>query len=153
MLNKFGILDIGIKWITMQKNFHTDSKTLAGKYLQWTHLLHSTCATQWLVKFHTCVWKKCHLVKLSILGYWLLLYLSRRLVNSVLLDVVRVWLLMLYDILIIYLNIKMILLLIFVFCFWLQCWWWISTCHLLFWEFSLLKGLSSWISISLCKYI
>lgn len=47
----------------------------------------------------------------------------------------------------------MILLLIFVFCFRLQCWWWISTCHLLFWEFSLLKGLSSWISISLCKCI
>lgn len=36
--------------------------------------------------------------------------------------------------------------------FMLQCWWWISSCHLLFWKWTLLEGLSTRLFISFCKY-
>lgn len=36
--------------------------------------------------------------------------------------------------------------------FMLQCWWWISKCHLLFWKWTLLEGLSTRLFVSFCKY-
>jgi hypothetical protein len=37
--------------------------------------------------------------------------------------------------------------------FMLQCWWWISKCHLLFSKWTLLEGLSTWLFIPRRKYL
>lgn len=38
------------------------------------------------------------------------------------------------------------------FFFYLQCWRWISCCHLLFWKFTFFERLSTWLLVPLCKY-
>lgn len=37
--------------------------------------------------------------------------------------------------------------------FMMQCWWWISKYHLLFWKWTLLEGLSTRLFIYFCKYL